>query len=103
MESLIKDIPYGFRSMIKRPGFTAVAIIMLALGIGANTAIFTLVNAVTLKSLPVSDPQELIVFYDGSDEGTSNGDPSSSEWQRFSYDSYRYFLDHDQSYQGLSA
>jgi predicted permease len=103
MESLFSDIRYAFRGILKRPGFMAIAAITLSLGIGANTAIFTLVNAVTLKSLPVTRPQELVVFHDGSDEGTSNGDPSSGEWRRFSYDSYQYFVEHDQSYQGLSA
>jgi predicted permease len=103
MESLFSDIRYAVRGILKRPGFTAIAVITLALGIGANTAIFTLVNAVTLKSLPVTRPQELVLFYDGSDEGTSNGDPSSGEWRRFSYDSYRYFVDHDPNYQALSA
>jgi predicted permease len=103
MESLIKDIRYGFRNLIKRPGFTAVAVITLALGIGANTAIFTLLNAVTFKKLPVTRPDDLVFFQDSADEGTSNGDPYLGEWRRFSYASYQYFLAHDQSYQGLSA
>src|SRR5437763_3128378 len=91
MESLFSDVRYGIRNLIKRPGFTAVAVITLALGIGANTAIFTLLNAVTLKQLPVTRPDELVLFNGGSDEGTSNGDPSSGEWRRFSYASYQYF------------
>jgi predicted permease len=103
MESLIKDIRYGFRNLVKRPGFTAVAVITLALGIGANTAIFTLLNAVTFKKLPVSRPDELVFFAGSTDEGTSTGDPYLGEWRRFSYASYQYFLAHDQSYQGLSA
>jgi len=103
MESLFNDIRYGIRSLIKRPGFTAVAVITLALGIGANTAIFTLLNAVTFKPLPVNKPDELVFFQGSSDEGTSTGDPYTGEWRRFSYASYRYFLEHDQSYQGLSA
>src|SRR6476660_5219396 len=52
METLIKDIRFGVRSLVKRPGFTALAIITLALGIGASTAIFSVVDGVLLRSLP---------------------------------------------------
>src|SRR5947207_8531040 len=94
MESLFSDLRYAIRNLIKRPGFTAIAVITLALGIGANTAIFTLLNAVTFKLLPVSKPQELVVFSEAPSEGTSTGDPSRGEWRRFSYASYKYFLEH---------
>jgi len=57
METLFKDIRYGLRGLWKRKGFAAIAVLTLALGIGANTAIFTLVNAVMLKSLPVEKPE----------------------------------------------
>lgn len=60
LESITQDVRYGLRQLRQSPGFSLVAILSLALGIGANTAIFQLVNAIRLKTLPVQNPQELV-------------------------------------------
>lgn len=64
MSSILKDILYGIRSLARHPGFTVVALITLALGIGANTAIFSVVNAVLLRPLPFDDPERIVWVWD---------------------------------------
>ena len=81
METLWKDITFGLRMLIRRPVFTAIAVLTLALGIGANTAIFTLFDAVLLESLPVREPARLVLFSDQAGEGTSTGSLPNSAWK----------------------
>src|SRR5712675_977781 len=77
---MIQDLRFGIRMLLKNPGFTAVAVLTLALGIGANTAIFQLLNAVRLKTLPVSKPQELVeVRVVGGNPGLGISDGDNAE------------------------
>src|SRR5689334_15049106 len=64
MDNLIRDIRFALRTMMRKPGFTAIAIIIMALGIGANTAIFSLVRAVLLRPLPFANPDRLVMVWE---------------------------------------
>src|ERR1044071_9595886 len=69
MESLIKDIRYGFRGFLKHPGFTAIVVITLALGIGASTAMFSVVNSVLLKRLPYRQADRIVAIQELNPDG----------------------------------
>ncbi|HEX5833718.1 MAG TPA: ABC transporter permease, partial [Pyrinomonadaceae bacterium] len=71
MDSILKDLRFALRGLLKRPGFTVIALVALALGIGANTAIFSLVNAVMLRPLPFAEPEELVWVYANIRNGAS--------------------------------
>ena len=73
IEGILKDIRLSTRSLLKSPGFTATALLSLALGIGGNTAIFTLINQVLLRNLPVRDPQQLVTFGKSEFGGVAGG------------------------------
>ncbi|PWT91361.1 MAG: multidrug ABC transporter substrate-binding protein, partial [Blastocatellia bacterium] len=92
METLLKDIRYAFRGLIKRPVFVAVAVISLALGIGANTAIFSLVNTVLLRPLPVNRPSEIVSV-------SARG--KNDSMMAFSYPNFIDFRDQNQALSGL--
>jgi len=103
MTTLINDIKYSIRQLIKSPAFTLVAVVSLSFGIGANTAIFSLINAVMLRSLPVPRAQELRVI-DFKAEGYSFSSYSGGRGSRtFPYPAYASFRDHAQGFKEVFA
>lgn len=102
MQNLWKDITFGFRMLAKSPGFTAIAVITLALGIGANTAIFSLMNQVLLRELPIKNPDQLeILRAPGPKTGHVSTDGDSTE--SFSYPMYKGLRDTNAVFSGILA
>jgi predicted permease len=97
----MEDVRYAMRQFRHAPGFTATAVLTLALGIGATTAIFTLVHAVLLKSLPVAKPGEL--YRVGDNENCCVNGGLQDNWSIFSYDKYKTFRDSTQGFTELAA
>jgi predicted permease len=102
MESLRQDLRYGYRSLLRNPGFTAVAVLSLALGIGANTAIFSFINTVLLRDLPVKQPERLVLFGDGKGRGVFGG-PPDRPMTLFSWKQYQDFRSNNQVFEDIIA
>ena len=101
MYALLHDLRFALRQMRKAPAFSLTVILILALGIGANTAVFTLVNAVMLKSLPVTRPEQLLRVGD-NEQCCVNGGLEGS-WSLFSYDLYKHLRDNTPAFEQLAA
>jgi putative ABC transport system permease protein len=103
MNSLMQDVRYALRQLRKSPGFTLTVILTLALGIGANAAVFTLFDQVLLRMLPVQQPQNLVRFeWSGGFSGSMSSFGGDSD-NYFSYPAYKELRDHNQVFEGVLA
>lgn len=103
MNQLVQDVRYALRQLRKSPGFTITAVLTLALGIGANASIFTLVHAVLLRNLPVVDPHSLIRVGDKDDCCIQGGLPENNDYSLFAYDGYKYLQANTPEFEQLAA
>src|SRR5580693_7191926 len=106
MNSLLKDLRFAVRQLRRSPAFTLTVIVTLALGIGANAAVFTLFDQVLLRMLPVQRPQELVRFeWNGAFNGSmsSFGGDSEGHINYFSYPMYKDLRDQNQVFSGILA
>ena len=101
-DDLLKDLRYAARQFTRNPVFTAVAVASLAIGIGANTAIFSVLNAAMLKSLPVRDPQGLVMLTDPNQTGVSSG-MSTGDRGMLTYAEFTQLRDHATTLESLCA
>jgi predicted permease len=103
MNRLIQDVRFALRQLRKAPGFTITAVITLALGIGANAAIFTLVHAVLMKNLPVADPAMLVRVGDRGDCCVNGGVPEDNDYSIFASELYEHLRDNTPEFENLAA
>jgi predicted permease len=103
LESILQDLRVSVRTLAKSPGFTAVALLSLALGIGGNTAIFTLINQVLLQKLPVHAPQQLVAFGTSVSEGIAGGIDLGEFGGYFPWDFARQLQADPGPFQGIAA
>lgn len=103
LDQFVQDIRFAFRQLAKTPGFTATAVLTLALGIGANAAIFTLVHAVLLKNLPVADPKTLIRLGDQNDCCVNSGTSDSGNYSLFTTANYETLRKNAPDFADLAA
>src|ERR1700730_17283219 len=102
MRNLLKDLHYSCRMLWQNPGFTAVAVLSLALGIGVNTAIFSLIDALLLKTLPVEDPSHLVMVSDPTSAGVSIGTQTGIRGF-FTYEEFAKMRTRNQVFTGMLA
>jgi hypothetical protein len=103
MRQLWQDLRYSVRTLAKSPGFLAVAVLTLALGIGANTAIFAVVNAVILRALPVSHPEQLALLTDPDQAATNVETTEHGERSLLSYPEFAELRAHNSAFSGMFA